>query len=105
MNANIIYKKVEDFVTDMFDQHTNDKLIFHNFKHTATVVERTKEIAAHYNLTEKEMLVLYVAAWFHDVGHLFMPGLKNHEEKGIEVMKKFMNENDNDKDLINEIEN
>ena len=105
MDTNIIYKKVEDFVTDLFEKYPNNKLVFHNLKHTQTVVQRTKEIAAHYNLSEKEMLVLYVAAWFHDVGHLFMPGLKNHEEKSVEIMERFMKEHDNDKDLIHEIEN
>ena len=104
MDTNIIYKKVEDFVTDLFEKYPNNKLVFHNLKHTETVVQRTKEIAAHYNLSEKEMLVLYVAAWFHDAGHLFTQGLKNHEEKSVEVMKKFMSDHDNDKELIAEIE-
>jgi predicted metal-dependent HD superfamily phosphohydrolase len=103
MDTNIVYKKVEDFVTDLFEKNPNSKLIFHNLKHTQTVVQRTKEIAAHYNLTEKEMLVLYVAAWFHDVGHLFT-SLKNHEDKSVEVMRKFMNDYDNDKELTAEIE-
>lgn len=104
MDTNIIYKKVEDFVADLFEKNPNNKLLFHNLKHTQTVVQRTKEIAAHYNLTEKDMLVLFIAAWFHDVGHLFSSGMKNHEEKSVEVMKKFMNEYDNDKELIAEIE-
>jgi predicted metal-dependent HD superfamily phosphohydrolase len=104
MDTNIAYKKVEDFVTDLFEKYPNNKLLFHNLKHTENVVQRTKEIAAHYNLNEKEMLVLYVAAWFHDVGHLFTPGLKNHEEKSIEIMRKFMSEYDNDKDIIAEVE-
>ncbi len=78
MDTNIIYKKVEDFVTGLFEKYPNNKLVFHNLKHTETVVQRTKEIAAHYNLNEKEMLVLYVAAWFHDVGHLFCQNMKNH---------------------------
>jgi predicted metal-dependent HD superfamily phosphohydrolase len=103
MDTNIIYKKVEDFVTGLFEKQANSKLLFHNLKHTETVVQRTKEIAAHYNLNEKEMLVLYVAAWFHDVGHLFTPGLKNHEDKSVDVMKKFMSDYD-DKELTAEIE-
>jgi predicted metal-dependent HD superfamily phosphohydrolase len=104
MNTNIIYKKAEDYVRDLFEKNTNEKLIFHNLQHTETVVQRTKEIAAHYNLTETEMLVVYLAAWFHDTGHLFSSGFKNHEDRSVDVMKKFMNDYDNDKELIHSIE-
>ena len=46
------------------------------------------------------MLVLNIAAWFHDTGHLFQNKMKDHEEKSVEVMQKFMNDNSMDKDLI-----
>lgn len=104
MDTNIIYKKAETYVTGLFEKLPHDKLLFHNLEHTETVVERTKEIAAHYTLNEKDMLVLYVAAWFHDTGHLYCSGLKDHEEKSVEVMKKFMSEYNSDKELISEIE-
>lgn len=104
MDTNIIYKKAESFVTDLFKKNTDNKLLFHNLQHTETVVERTKEIAAHYSLSDNDMLVLYVAAWFHDTGHLYTPGFKNHEEKSVEVMKKFMSGFNNEKELISDIE-
>ncbi len=104
MDTNIIYKKAESFVTDLFEKNTDNKLLFHNLQHTETVVERTKEIAAHYSLSDNDMLVLYVAAWFHDTGHLYTPGFKNHEEKSVEVMKKFMSGFNNEKELISDIE-
>lgn len=104
MDTNIIYKKAEDFVTDLFEKHPDAKLLFHNLQHTETVVERTKEIAAHYNLSDNDMLVLYVAAWFHDSGHLYTPGFKNHEERSVEVMNKFMSGFNNEKELVSDIE-
>jgi len=105
MDTNIIYKKADDYVKDLFDKNANEKLIFHNLQHTETVVQRTKEIAAHYNLSETEMLVAYVAAWFHDTGHLFGTGFKNHEDRSVDIMKKFMSDYDNDSELIHSIEN
>ena len=104
MDYNLIYKKAEGYVTGLFEKLQNDKLIFHNLQHTKTVVERTKEIAAHYTLSERDMLVLYVASWFHDTGHLYTPGLKNHEEKSVDVMRKFMADYASDAELISEIE-
>src|SRR5258706_12575117 len=104
MDYNLIYKKAESYVIGLFEKMQNEKLVYHNLQHTKTVVERTKEIAAHYNLSERNMLVLYVASWFHDTGHLFTPGFKGHEEKSVDVMRKFMNDYTSDAELQNEIE-
>jgi predicted metal-dependent HD superfamily phosphohydrolase len=103
MDSNLIYKKAEGYVIGLFDKLPNEKLIFHDLQHTKNVVERTKEIAAHYSLSERDMLVVYVASWFHDTGHLYTTGLKNHEEKSVDVMKKFMNDYNTDDALTNEI--
>ncbi len=100
---NLIYKQAESYVEDLFEKNNNAKLLYHTLDHTKNVVERSKEIAAHYNVTEKQMLILYIAAWFHDTGHLFTKGLKGHEEKGVEVMKKFMHENNAEQELVEEI--
>lgn len=105
MDTNIIYKQAEIYVRDLYDKLFNSKLVFHNLQHTETVVKHTEEIAAHYNLSDREMLILYVAAWFHDTGHLYTEGFHGHEEKSVEIMKAFMNEYDpNDKELLPEIE-
>ena len=98
-----IYNKVESYVTGLYESNHDDTLAFHNLKHTQMVAGRTKEIAGHYDLSEKEMLVLFIAAWFHDTGHLFTePAL--HEEKSVEIMRSFMIPENDDKELINEIE-
>ena len=100
---NNLYKKIENYVTGLYETLQDDTLAFHNLKHTLSVVERTKEIAGHYHVTEKEMLTLYTAAWFHDTGYLFTEPAK-HEEMSADVMKKFMNDHTNDAALINEID-
>jgi predicted metal-dependent HD superfamily phosphohydrolase len=101
--ADNIYKKVENYVRDLFEANKKPKLIFHSLEHTQQIVKRAEEIAAHYKLTDKEMLAVYIAAWFHDTGHLFTtPEL--HEEKGVELMKAFMEMYLPDKELIPIIE-
>lgn len=98
-----ILKKAENYVTELFEKNSNETLVFHNLKHTQDVVNRTEEIAGNYNLTEKEMLIIITAAWFHDAGHLFVePG--KHEQMSAELMKSFLLEQTNDKVLIKEIE-
>ena len=100
---NNLYKKIENYVTGLYETLQDDTLAFHNLKHTQSVVERTKEIAGHYHVNEKEMLILYTAAWFHDTGYLFTEPAK-HEEMSADVMKKFMSDHTNDAELINEID-
>jgi HD superfamily phosphodiesterase len=102
MEYQIIYKKVEKFVTDLFKNHSSEIYAFHNLEHTLKVVKRTNEIAGHYNVSERDSLTLYVAAWFHDTGHLFTEP-KLHEAKSVEIMKDFMLQYTTDQSLIDEI--
>lgn len=102
MDYHKIDKKIEVYVTGLFNQLESDNLVYHNLKHTENVVKHVQEIAGHYNLSEREMLILYAAAWFHDTGYLFTEPA-NHEEYSCQVMKKFMKEETDDTELIDEI--
>ena len=102
METNNLYKKTEQHVSGLFNDNKNPALAFHNLDHTISVVERTKEIAKHYNLSNNDMLVVYIAAWFHDTGYLFTdPG--HHEEKSVELMQQFMKTNAGDEKLAEKI--
>ncbi len=103
MDYHKIDKRIEEYARGLFDQMHSPTLVFHNLEHTENVVRYTKEIAGHYNFSEKEMLILYAAAWFHDTGYLFTePG--KHEEMSCDIMKKFMKDLVTDEDVIKEIE-
>jgi HD-GYP domain-containing protein (c-di-GMP phosphodiesterase class II) len=67
---NALLIDTESYVKGLFKQNNQNNLVFHNLEHTETVVERVHEIAAHYQLPQKELLELSIAAWFHDTGHL-----------------------------------
>lgn len=102
MDYHNIYKKVEGFVTELYEKNQTDNLVFHNLKHTESVVERAKEIAQQYQLSEHEQFVLYAAAWFHDAGHLFVDPSK-HELKSVELMRDFLSKHTDDEELLKEI--
>lgn len=102
MDYGTIYKKTEQYVTDLFHREQNPLLVFHNLDHTEYVVNKTKEIAGHYELSEKDMLVVFVSAWFHDTGYLFVPAA-THEAKSVKVMEAFMNDYKAPDDVIAEI--
>jgi len=101
--ANNIYKLVQEHVSDLFEANKKQRLFYHTLEHTQETVKRAEEIAAHYKLSEKEMLAIYIAAWFHDIGRIFT-GPENHEEKSVELMKSFMYINYPDAELIQLVE-
>ncbi|MEO7802881.1 MAG: Pycsar system effector family protein [Ginsengibacter sp.] len=101
-DTNKVFKKIEQYVRNLFEENVNPILVFHNLKHTETVVNRTKEIAGHYNLSENDMLTVFTAAWFHDTGHLFVEPV-GHEAKSVEIMKGFMVDYITDQPIIDGI--
>jgi predicted metal-dependent HD superfamily phosphohydrolase len=102
MDYHNTYKKVENFVTELFEKNQTDALLFHNLEHTEKVVERSKEIGLQYQLSEKDQFILYTAAWFHDTGHLFVDPA-THEIKSVELMKDFLSKYTTDEDMLREI--
>jgi predicted metal-dependent HD superfamily phosphohydrolase len=103
MGSNSIYQKAEDYVKNLFDEYPNPNLLFHNLEHTQTVVNRAKEIAAHYQLSDNEMQTIYIAAWFHDTGHLFAE-IDKHEDKSVEIMRIFMQKENAGEDFTKSVE-
>ena len=54
-------------------------------------MEATRQIAAGYELTEQEIEILILAAWFHDIGYI--EGAEAHEERSCKYAKAFLEEN------------
>ena len=104
MEYNTILHKAESFVKDLYNNSNQERLVFHNLDHTLNVVARASEIASNYQLSDRDQLVLYTAAWFHDTGHLYVePAM--HEVKSVDLMKNFfINLGLEDTELISAIE-
>jgi len=102
MDYHGVYKKVENFVTELYEKNQTNALLFHNLAHTEQVVERAKEIALQFDLSEKDQFILYTASWFHDTGHLFEDPSR-HEMKSVELMKEFLSKYIVDEPMLKEI--
>lgn len=99
---NALLIDTESYVKGLFKQHNQANLVFHNQAHTESVVQHVQEIASHYQLPDKELLELSIAAWFHDTGHL-VSDPAGHEEKSVALMTEFMKDRTDDEELINNI--
>ncbi|HPH84852.1 MAG TPA: DUF5706 domain-containing protein [Ferruginibacter sp.] len=98
-----ITREASQYVESLFEESKPLNLFFHNLRHTQTVVERSEEIGLFYKLPEKDMMLLLVAAWFHDTGYLFVEHAI-HEEKSVDLMLDFIKPFQLPGDLVNEIE-
>ncbi|MBO9611820.1 MAG: hypothetical protein J7619_03950 [Dyadobacter sp.] len=91
MNYGVLAGIVESHIIRLFEHHSNPALAFHNLTHTRTVVSRTREISAHYQLPEHELFIATTAAWFHDIGYLFA-GQQGHELLAADLVRVFLME-------------
>lgn len=89
MDYTNLYKKTEQYVTKLYNEHPKPNLTYHNIQHTRYVVAKANEIAGHYQLSERDMLIIFIAAWFHDTGYLISTR-ELHEEKSVELMNGFL---------------
>ncbi len=89
MDYSSILEQAQHYVRSFFDTHVNDKLLYHNRKHTEQVVEAAVQIAQHYQLNDDEFFIVKVAASFHDIGYLTGAG-PGHEERGANMAEAFL---------------
>lgn len=88
-----LLKQTEQYITGLYENAAKSNLVYHTLDHTQKVVDHVNEIASHYDLSEKEILILNIAAWFHDTGHLYEDPA-THEQKSVELMREWIGHKD-----------
>jgi predicted metal-dependent HD superfamily phosphohydrolase len=99
-----VLNRVKTFVTELFSQRNLSFLVYHNLRHTETVVDRANEITSHLTIDDHERFCLISAAWFHDTGHLFNE-LAEHEKTGTDLMASFLKSFFIEEDIIGKTSN
>ena len=84
-----LLKAAEAHIRSIYIEDEKQNLLYHNSEHAASVAGHVNEIAAHYNLTENEVIALNIAAWFHDIGHLYTVPTE-HEAKSAELAEQWL---------------
>lgn len=93
-----LLKKVKNHIGLLFQSHDTSKLVFHNIIHTGQVVEACDHIAGHYKLSDKDLFVVKVAAWFHDTG--YFEKVIDHERISARNAETFLQAEGVDADII-----
>lgn len=83
-----ILHKAKDYVEILFKDKLSSVYFYHNFIHTTYTVNKAEEIMKNTPVSKEDHEKVLLALWFHDTGYIECA--QNHEEKGVEIMKNFL---------------
>jgi HD superfamily phosphodiesterase len=96
-----ILNKTSTYVSQLIANRLQKGMVYHNFEHTKEVVESAKEIGKHSGLSDSEIEILLIAAWFHDTG--IIEKYNGHEENSIKIAREFLARNNYPSEKIDQI--
>lgn len=83
-----ILVETEKFVTQLLNNHLDNKFVYHNLAHTQRVVEKANELAELAKLDDLKKEHLLLCAWLHDTG--FIKTIENHEDESVKIASGFL---------------
>ncbi|MCF8388278.1 MAG: HD domain-containing protein [Bacteroidales bacterium] len=83
-----LIEKAAVFATDLLQKEPTSGYPYHNLNHTLSVVKHVQEIGEHAYVDDKDLTILTLSAWFHDIG--YTRDYNHHEEKGVEIAREFL---------------
>ena len=98
-----LVREAGQFVTKLFSDKLSDNISFHGFDHARYVVESSEFIGKNSGLTDDELKLVKLCAWFHDAGFAIDP--ENHEEEGAKIAADFLVSKGTDEELISTVRN
>jgi len=96
-----LLQKAEDYVTTLFKEELSDDLLYHNYAHTIEVVEVVSLLGEKSELSDEEVEMLKLAAWFHDTG--YVKKYVGHEEESLKYADDFLQSNNFPKNKLEEV--
>ncbi len=96
---------VEEYVRGLYHEKETPELLYHNLIHTEAVVQHAQELGIAEEIDSRSFAILWVAAWFHDVGQLDGQPPQGHEERSVAAMRLFFeNHSVPDEQFLDEVE-
>ncbi|MDW3197335.1 MAG: DUF5706 domain-containing protein [Cytophagales bacterium] len=83
-----ILNKAKEKATYILREELSEDITYHTLNHTEFVVSAARKIGAGEGLSENELELLELAAWFHDTG--YSKSIDNHEEASTSIAREFL---------------
>lgn len=84
----IQFMDLQELVLDLMEERLPRNLYYHNIKHTIDVITEVELIGWAEGLSDEEVLLLKVAALFHDAGHTV--DYQNHEYHSVLLAEEIL---------------
>lgn len=98
-----LVKEAGAYVSKLLAEKLPDSIEFHTIDHAKCVVDNAEFIGKNSGLTDDEINVVKLCAWFHDAGYVVKA--EGHEAEGAKIAAEFLNLKGIDKATIKLIEN
>jgi uncharacterized protein len=96
------FQSVRSEVLSVLSEKLDPRLTYHNLSHTMDVMKQAERIAHGEGIADPgELMLLKVAALFHDSGFLYV--YRHHEERSCVIMEEYMQAGDFGADEISRI--
>jgi predicted metal-dependent HD superfamily phosphohydrolase len=93
-----LLEATRNFVYQFFQDRIDNNYIFHDLDHTKNVVQSAIEVAGGYNLPDRDLEIVQLAAWFHDLG--YDQGPADHEARSAAYAQSFLEEHNYPKENL-----
>lgn len=97
----IMFEKVYQKIMSQLENSLPAWLHYHSPEHTRYVLKQAEIIAEKENISEEDLLLIRIAALYHDSGFLISP--KNHEKLGCQIAGKELTDYDLEAEQIKKI--
>ncbi|WP_420388464.1 Pycsar system effector family protein [Roseivirga sp.] len=88
--TDLLVPKVQSYCKELFSDRLSENFVYHNYHHTERVVDAARIIGRESELTDEELELVTIAAWFHDVG--YTEGCDNHEETSVKIAEAYLSQ-------------
>jgi len=91
----------EKFIRNLFEKEIQANLRYHDILHTEYVADQAEHIGKRSGLSNEELEIVIVAAWFHDSG--FVSRSDGHEEESQNIAREFLSSRKISEEIINQV--
>lgn len=100
--ADLLIARASAYVYELFKERLPTEFIYHSYEHTVETAKAAAEIGQEEGLEDEDLLLVQLAAWFHDAG--FVDGYDDHEQRSVHVAREFLADQGLTDDQLDEIE-
>ena len=98
-----LVKEAGNYVSKLLEDKLSDKVEFHTIDHAKCVVDNSEFIGKNSGLTDDEINIVKLCAWFHDAGYIIK--VEGHEEESAKIAVEFLSSNGIDEKIISQVKN